>query len=169
MNRIACTALALGVLLLATGCAHNAIVAHDSTRVGVFFGDLGIKGDRNNVTVQPGSRLTKMSFWGNDNTVAIEDDVTLPQVEFFGLNNTISIPQHLMIRLTEVGEGNKVVRRPVKYGAPAPRGAYYPAPATSTTTPPALPEPGVSAEETPSEQDAEEQPDAGESPAEPGW
>lgn len=143
----------------------------------MFFGDLGIKGDRNNVTVQPGSRLTKMSFWGNDNTVAIEDDVTLPQVEFFGLNNTISMPQHLMIRLTEVGEGNKVVRqpmgsaglRPALRRVPATTGTSYPAPASSTTTPPAPPEPGVSAEETQPEQDAEEQPDTGETPAEPGW
>ena len=111
MNRILTGVLALGLLLVTTGCAHNAIVAHESVRVGTFFGDLGIKGNGNSMTVLRGSRLTKVSFWGDHNTVTVEQGVTLAHVEFFGKHNTVSIPDTLMVRLTEVGEGNKVLRR----------------------------------------------------------
>ena len=112
MNKTACTALIAG-LLLSTGCAHNALVGDNTVRVGVYFGDYGIKGDGNDVTILSDSRLTKVSFWGNNNTVTVELGVTLPHVEFWGRNNTISVPECLMIRTTEVGEGNKVILRPV--------------------------------------------------------
>ena len=113
MNKTACTAFIAGLLLLSTGCAHNALVGDNTVRVGVYFGDYGIKGDGNDVTILSGSRLTKVSFWGRNNTVTVEDGVTLPHVEFWGRNNTITVPECLMIRTTEVGEGNKVILRPV--------------------------------------------------------
>jgi hypothetical protein len=113
--------LSIGV----TGCAHVAFVGHQNAYAGVWFGDVGVKGNGNNVTVQRGSGLRKLSIWGDNNTVTVEDSVTLVHLEFCGQNNTVTLPAGLLIRLTDWGKGNQIVRRPevwdrmteVPYGA----------------------------------------------------
>ena len=110
MNRIVIAALTIG-LLLATGCAHNAIVTHNSARVDEFYGDLGITGDGNNITVRRLSRINKISFIGCENTVTVEKGALVNQIEFWGCDNVVNIPETLMVRLTEVGKRNQVIRR----------------------------------------------------------
>jgi hypothetical protein len=170
MNRIVGTALAVGLLLLATGCAYNSAAGQKTMRVGVFFGDLGVFGDGNNVTAQNGSRLSKLSLIGNDNNVMVEDLVTLPHVEFWGSNNTVSVPEYLMFRMTQVGHGNKIIRRQITWdlGAEAdqlytmPQRTRGAAPAGGATPPPSATQP---ARETPPAEPSGE-PDTGGTPGE---
>ena len=112
MMRLLAATFIVGIALGVTGCAPNAYVGHQNGWAGVWFGDLGIKGNGNNVTVQRGSNLRKLSVWGDCNTVTVEDGVTLVHIEFFGQNNTVTLPAGLLIRLTDVGKGNSLVRRP---------------------------------------------------------
>lgn len=110
MNRIVIAALTIG-LLVVTGCAHNAIITHNSARVDEFYGDLGITGDGNNITVRRLSRINKISFIGCENTVTVEEGALVNQIEFWGCDNVVYIPETLMVRLTEVGKRNQVIRR----------------------------------------------------------
>ncbi len=112
VNRILVGLWGLGTLVGLAGCATNATVARGSERVGTYFGDLGITGNGNNVTVLGDSRLRKVSFIGDNNVVNVADRATIAHIEFFGKNNTITIPASLMVRMTEWGRGNTVVRRP---------------------------------------------------------
>jgi hypothetical protein len=112
MNKIVGGVFVLGLLLMATGCAHVATVGRGAGSVGVYFGDLGITGYDNTVTVQNGSKLTKLSFIGDGNSVIVEDLVTLPYIQFWGSNNTVSVPEWVMMRIVDVGRGNRVIRRP---------------------------------------------------------
>jgi len=137
----------LGALLLVGGCAVNATVGHQSTRSGVWFGDLGVTGHGNNLTVQRGSRLHKISFIGDNNTVTCEDDVLVSHIEFWGSNNTITIPAGLLIRVTEVGKGNTVIRRPERWTRYE-EGIGEP---EQVTPPPAAPAPSVEPTPVPEE------------------
>ncbi|MFH1746822.1 MAG: hypothetical protein ABIG44_07225 [Planctomycetota bacterium] len=136
MSKIVLAILTLGVATLVTGCAHNSVVAHESTRVGTFFGDLGITGHNNNLTVLHGSRLNKISFIGDNNTVMIEEGVTLGQIEFWGINNTVNLPESLMVRLTEVGRDNKVIRHTSTWDPDAEHDTVYIPQTTSTPAEP---------------------------------
>ena len=111
MKALTIGALTAGLLLFSTGCAHNSIMASNVVRVGNFFGDLGVKGDGNDVTVMRASRLRKISLWGDNNTITVEDGATIGHVEFFGLQNTVSISDNLIVRLSEIGRGNQLIRR----------------------------------------------------------
>lgn len=112
MKKLLAATIVVGVSLGVAGCAQNAFVGHQNGWAGVWFGDLGIKGNGNNVTVQRGSNLRKLSVWGDCNTATVEDGVTLVHIEFFGKNNTVTIPAGLLVRLTDWGKGNTLVRRP---------------------------------------------------------
>jgi hypothetical protein len=152
MNRIVCTTLTSALLWIASGCANVSMVAHGSSRSGVWFGDVGIKGNGNNVTVLDKSRLTKLSIWGDENTVTVQDEVTLPYVQFYGNNNIVSVPDILMIRVTEVGNGNRIIRRPLKADTSAEAETLYVPPPESATTPAATePTPTSPPETTPRE------------------
>jgi hypothetical protein len=125
MSKIVGIALAAGLLVMATGCAYNSGAGRQTVRSGVFFGDFGVMGDGNTMTAKNGSKLSKLSVIGNDNTVMVEDLVTLPHIEFWGSNNTVSVPEYLMLRVTEVGHGNKVIRRPVTFEVGAENESLY--------------------------------------------
>ncbi|MGD8450976.1 MAG: hypothetical protein PVJ57_04085 [Phycisphaerae bacterium] len=168
MNRIVLVVMALGVLLGVCGCAHNSLAGDQSTRTGVYFGDVGIWGSGNQWTVQRGSRLTKVSFFGHQNTVMIEDDVTLPKVEFIGDDNTISVPEYLMFRVTEIGKNNKVIRRQVTWQLGEESERLYvppPPPAESTTE---IEPPPAAEEEQPAEMPETEESGTMDEPLEPG-
>jgi hypothetical protein len=111
MRKLLAAAVIVAVSLGVAGCAQNAFVGHQNGWAGVWFGDVGVKGNGNNVTVQCGSNLRKLSIWGDCNTVTVEDGVTLVHVEFFGKDNTVTIPAGLLVRLTDWGKGNTLVRR----------------------------------------------------------
>jgi hypothetical protein len=111
MSRAGAVAVVSAVLLTVTGCASNAIVGHRLTREGDWYGQLGVTGHYNNITVRDQSRLTRLSLIGDGNTVVLEDKATLAKVEIWGGNNTISVPENLVIREAIMGKGNRIVRR----------------------------------------------------------
>jgi len=115
MNRVLATAVLAVVLLMLAGCASNAIVGNQLTQENHWYGELGISGHLNKLTVLGDSRLTRLSVIGDANTIVVQDDATLAKIEICGKNNTISVPENLVIRESIWGEGNRVVRRPVSW------------------------------------------------------
>jgi len=112
MTRTALIALAAAGLLAATGCTSaNRIVGNNLTQVGSWYGELGITGHYNKITVLPNSRLTKLSILGSGNELIVDDHVTLGKIEIWGADNTVSIPASLVVRVNQVGDGSRVVRR----------------------------------------------------------
>jgi len=99
------------LVVSATGCASSSIVGTGVTRVDRFYGDVGITGSNNNLTILSDSRVSKLSILGNNCTVTVQDGVMLYRVEFWGKGNTVSIPETLVVRTTEVGS-NQIIRRP---------------------------------------------------------
>jgi len=95
-----------------TGCASNSIVGDELAHQDDWFGDLGITGHVNKVTVQGDSRLTRLSIIGDANTVVVDDGATLGKIEIFGENNSISVPAGLVVRESILGKGNEIIRRP---------------------------------------------------------
>ncbi len=110
MNRIALGLLATGLLLTATGCAPNAYVGNSGVQSRQCFGDVGIVGHNNVLTVEKGSKVPTLSIQGNGNTVTVEDGAWVNKLEFWGNGNTISLPNDLLVRATQVG-ANTIIRR----------------------------------------------------------
>jgi hypothetical protein len=130
------SALAAGLALVNMGCAPNPMVGHNMVMSQQYFGDVGITGHGNNLTVLPGSRLHKLSLIGDNNTITLQDDVTVWKIEFWGKGNTVSVPEYLSVRTNDVG-ANQIIRRPYT-SAPMPRTmepapAYNPPPAGNQT------------------------------------
>lgn len=140
MNKILGIVVALAALVSLTGCAHNIVKGHESSRVGIFFGDVGIDGSNNVLTIQNRSRVTKLSILGSGNRIMVEDDVTLPHIEFCGRDNEVSVPGQLMYRVTEVGANNRVIRRQIIWELPRTAETAHagtaPAPPPAPTRPP---------------------------------
>jgi len=111
MTRILLGALT-ATLFLAAGCSStNRIVGHEMIEAGHWYGELGITGHLNKITVEPRSRLTKLSIFGDANQVDVENNVALGKIEIYGENNVVTIPEHLVVRVAQIGDGNRVVRR----------------------------------------------------------
>jgi hypothetical protein len=108
--------IAASVLLLGSvfGCSStNRVVGHSLTQTGHWYGELGITGHLNNITVQSGSTLNLLSIIGDGNKVDIADGCTLGKIELWGEYNIVTIPGHIVLRVAEVGRGNKIIRRGV--------------------------------------------------------
>jgi hypothetical protein len=111
MTRTALIATAAAALLAATGCSStNRIVGHNITQAGHWYGELGITGDNSNITVQTGSRLTKLSVLGDGNTVTVQERCSLGKIELWGENNTVNVPDYLVVRITQWGPANQIIR-----------------------------------------------------------
>jgi hypothetical protein len=145
MTKTSLVALVAATLLAGTGCtAANRIVGKNLTQVGQWYGELGISGHLNRITVQPPSQLTKLSIIGDANEVMIEDHVSLGKIEIWGANNTVSIPAQLVVRVNQVGDGSRVIRRPAEVEtAPgtASEAVAEPVPEPTGETPPPAVEP----------------------------
>lgn len=126
MSKRQASVVLAGLGLSVAGCASNAIVGHQLTQRDHWYGQLGITGHLNKVTVLRDSRLTRLSIIGDANTVTVEDDATLGKIEIWGQNNTVSIPASLVVRESVVGKGNQIIRRPAR-GKLAARSATQPA------------------------------------------
>jgi hypothetical protein len=106
-------ALTTGILLLAAaGCATNPIVGDGVIQSGRFYGDVGITGHNGNLTIERGSKVTKLSIIGDGNNVTVQDGVTLYRIEFFGNGNTVSIPNNLSLLWARQVGTNEIIRRP---------------------------------------------------------
>lgn len=153
------SALAIGLLAAAAGCARNPFVGSGIVGQRQCFGDVGIRGYDNNLTLLSGSKVRKLSIWGDNNRVTVEDGVTLSQIEFFGYGNTVSVSDTLVVRTSEVGT-NQLIRRPRELRGPkdlsewdAAAPTYPPPPAQ----PPTEPAPELKVEVTPPPSAAESQ------------
>lgn len=111
-GRVVSLALVCWLSWSATGCvASNRIVGHRIHQSGTWYGELGITGHLNEITILRGSRLNKLSIIGDGNFVVVEDHVTLGKVEIWGENNTVSIPGELVVRKNIAGSRSVVVPR----------------------------------------------------------
>ncbi|MFN0138327.1 MAG: hypothetical protein ACKVS9_19665 [Phycisphaerae bacterium] len=100
-------------LVLGSGCGMEMrVVAHRTETNKQWFGDMGITGHQNKVTIANGSRVQTLSIIGDGNELLVEDNCTLSKIEIFGENNRVSIPERLIIRDSIVGKGNTIERRP---------------------------------------------------------
>ncbi len=116
MKKILLGVAVIGLLVGSMGCAQNGMVGSNGVKAGVYYGGVGITGHNNNLTIQRGSRVWKLSIIGNGNTATVEDEVTLNAIEFWGHDNIVNVPDNLVFRVTELG-GNQIVRRPAgKHG-----------------------------------------------------
>ena len=135
MNRIALGLLGMGLLLTVTGCASNPLVGSNGAGSRQYFGDVGVVGHNNVLTVEKGSKVPHLSIQGNGNTVTVEDGAWVDRVEFWGNGNTVSLPNDILVRGTQIGS-NTIVRR-----ARAPSTPLY----TPVEAPGSLPVPEVEA------------------------
>jgi hypothetical protein len=131
MRAIILSALAAGLVLANVGCAVNPIVGTNVTMSQQYFGDVGIVGQGDNLTILTGSRVNKLSIQGDNNTITLQDGVTVWKIEFWGKGNTVSAAEDLSFRTNSVG-ANQIIRRP-RAMMPTPR--YEPAPPPYTPLP----------------------------------
>jgi len=104
------------IWLAALGCAVNPSVGKGITTAQKYFGDLGVEGHNQNVTILKASRVTKLSIIGDNNTVSVEDGAAVYRIEFWGNGNTVIVPESLWVLRTNMVGTNQVIRRPS--GAP---------------------------------------------------
>lgn len=116
-------------LLASLGCAKNPIVGRGITMREQYFGDVGLTGHDQNITIARGSKVRKLSILGHNNSITVEDEVTIYRVEFWGSGNVLTLPEHLSVRIDNVGT-NQIVRRPRE-----PRASLYVPPAEPVTEP----------------------------------
>ncbi len=128
MRMIALAGMVL-LLTLGSGCGANWISGSHIRQRNVWYGDLGITGDDNDITVARGSRLIKLSIVGDENRVTVEDGVTLNKIKIFGDRNVVSIPEGLIVRVSQAGKANQIVRRGGSQKPESPQPATAPAPA----------------------------------------
>lgn len=101
------------LLVLASGCSgDNRIVGHELRQEGRWYGDFGVVGNLNNITIKTGSSLSTLKVVGDGNKIFVEDHVPCGKVEIWGANNEVSVPEGLRLRQAIVGNGNNVIRRP---------------------------------------------------------
>ena len=113
MSRVLATTIVPVALLMLAGCASNAIIGSQLAQENHWYGELGVTGHLNKLTVLGESQLTRLSVLGDANTIVVQDDATLAKIEICGENNTISVPENLVIRESILGKGNQVIRRPM--------------------------------------------------------
>lgn len=113
MKRTAWVFLSGVVVLLGVGCGQsNRVVGDRLIKNEQYFGDLGVTGHLNQITVLRGSDLVKLSVIGDANQINIDEGVTLGKVEVWGSDNVIAVPEHLVIRQNSVGNRTTIMRRP---------------------------------------------------------
>lgn len=106
----------MGCAALLAGCnaisGDNRLVGNRMTRGDQWYGEFGILGHSNDVTIQRGSRITILKIAGDGNGVTVEDGVSCAKIEIWGSQNTVSVPETLVVRDSIFGQKNRIVRRP---------------------------------------------------------
>lgn len=108
--RSACMGLCLLTLGLASGCINNnRIVASRVSQANTWYGELGITGHGNDITIQSGSDLTRLSIIGDFNKVRVEPRSTLGKIEIWGKDCKVYVPARMVIRKNVVGHGSEII------------------------------------------------------------
>lgn len=110
MRKLAATGLTLMILATVSGCATTALVGDKMTHTGRYHGSVRITGHLNELNIEAGSTLTKLSILGDGNVVHVDPDSTLAKIDIFGGNNRIYVPENLIVRFDQIGRGNRVIR-----------------------------------------------------------
>lgn len=140
---LACASVAV---LLSVGCTSTQRIAQSNgSYEAKYFGELGVTGHVNTVTIQRGSKLDKLSIIGDGNKIFVDDHVVLAKIEIWGGDNEVSIPRTLIVREYIVGQRSAIVRRDVQAPPLQPQPGleeiYAPAgtPAAPVQQPPQIP------------------------------
>lgn len=97
--------------VFAAGCSHTAIDGESLSQEQVVYGTVGIKGEDNELTILPGSEVTKLSIIGQGNRVVIEDGAVVYKVEIVGEDNEVICPEGMSIEYSTIGEDNRLQYR----------------------------------------------------------
>ncbi len=105
------TAMGLGCVLLATGCASTTISGEGTRMEQVFTGNVGIRGEDHDIVMLPGSEVLKLSIMGEDVYVDVLDGATIDKIEIVGNDNEVVCPEEMSFEQSIIGEGNRIRRR----------------------------------------------------------
>ncbi|MFH0980831.1 MAG: hypothetical protein V2A79_04760 [Planctomycetota bacterium] len=103
--------LAGWAMVLATGCTQMAITGEAGRHEQVIHGNVGITGEKHELTILSGSDVAKLSIIGEDNRVVVEDGAVLRKVEIIGEDNEVICPPGLTVQYSGIGEGNRLKHR----------------------------------------------------------
>lgn len=109
MLRLGLIGLITAVAILSAGCAHTSITGSGGRYAYVLYGDVGITGEDNELTVKSGSEVHKLSIMGEDIRVIVEDGALLEKVEIVGEDNEVRYPAGMLIEYSELGESNRMI------------------------------------------------------------
>lgn len=115
ITRTVALASLVGTFTGLAGCSvsgDNRLVGNRMVRSDQWFGEFGILGHSNDITIQRGSRITILKIAGDGNGVTVEDGVSCAKIEIWGSTNTVSVPETLVVRDSIFGQKNRIVRRP---------------------------------------------------------
>ncbi|MCK4342519.1 MAG: hypothetical protein KAY37_12440 [Phycisphaerae bacterium] len=113
-KRICIWLLAGTAFVLLTGGAHShtSISGTGSKHEQVMHGTVGISGEDNELTILPGSEVTKLSIMGDDICVFVANGAVVGKVEIVGEDNEVSCPKGMIVEYSEMGEDNRLIYRP---------------------------------------------------------
>lgn len=106
-TRISLTCLIALAIMLA-GCNTTYLTSSGSRYSGVYYGELGLKGEDNELTLLDGTDLTKLSVMGKDNRVVVRPGANVMKVEIVGEDNRVECPAGMSVEYTEIGEDNEL-------------------------------------------------------------
>ena len=93
---------------LLVGCAHTSIHGSGTRHERVIQGQIGITGEDHQLTVLPGSEVTKLSIIGEDNRVVVLEGATIEKVEIVGDDNEVLVPAGMVVEYSEIGEDSRL-------------------------------------------------------------
>lgn len=145
-----------GAILALCGCAGNSVIAHKTTRAAKWYGDVGITGHQNVLTIEKNSLVFELSIMGDNNEVIVEDGASLAKIEIWGSNNTVTLPDGMHPKYRSVGDNNKVQNRvaPWRTGADTDPTYIPPDAANSPSNTPANPPPAEKPQNPPPADDS---------------
>lgn len=113
MTKHACLGLLAGLAaLLLTGCATVRIGGEGSRQEMVIQGNVGITGEDHELTILPGSQVTKLSIIGEDVEVFVRPGATVDKIEIVGEDNEVTVPEGMPVEYSQLGEDNRLRFRP---------------------------------------------------------
>ncbi len=113
MTKHACFGLLAGLAaLLLTGCATVQISGEGSRQEMVILGNVGITGEDHELTILPGSQVTKLSIIGEGIEVVVRPGATVDKIEIVGDDNEVTVPEDMPVEYSQIGDDNRLRYRP---------------------------------------------------------